>query len=159
MATRSHCRAGYNCHWGALQAGCAQQSGSVGPRVALQGVNYTTAPGARPAHLSPRGGRNPGASSGGRHEPGAGRPPTIQVVAKGLSGRPPPLLPPVPLAHRGHMVPCPPSCQTLAKTAGRWGFLPAHQHQCSRFSYCSIGEGCRGINGFKLIRRTSGSSC
>ena len=63
VATRNHCRTGYNCHWVALQAGCAQQSSSVDPRVALQGVNYTTAPGARPAHLSPRGGRNPGASS------------------------------------------------------------------------------------------------
>ena len=65
MATRSHCRTGYNCHWVALQAGCAQQSGSVGPRVALQGVNYTTIQGTAWPPLTQRGAQSRGILSWG----------------------------------------------------------------------------------------------
>ena len=158
MATRSHCRAGYNWHWGALQAGCAQQSGSVDPRVALQGVNYTTTPGARPGHLSPRGGHNPGASSGGRHEPGAGqqskRDPgggkRVEWAGRRLFW---------PQWHRPTMDTwCPALLPVSGKKRRQMGISPRAPTQMQ--PYCSIRvEGCRGINGFKLIRRMSGSSC
>ena len=156
---------------GALQAGCAQQCGSVDPRVATAGGQlYNGLP-----TSYPEGGAIPGHPLVGRgtsQELGVGDQQSKQVqVAKGLSGRAPPVLAAValpclltpPWTHATLPSPTLP-CQLVAKTAGRWGFLPMHQHQCNRavqFSYYGIVrvEGCRGINGFKLIRRMSGSSC
>ena len=142
------------------------------PEWPLQGVNYTTAC----PPLTQRGGAIPGHPLVGRgtsQELGGGDQQSKQVqMAKGLSGRAPPVLAAVALCLaflpcHGHMSPCP----SQPYPASWWQKLPADGDFSPRTSTNAAMpsnfhimaswyvEGCCGINGFKLIRRMSGSSC
>ena len=176
MASRSHCRTGYNCHWGALQADCAQQRGTTewlcrGSTIQLynmQGeVNYTSilytggqlynlAPGARPGHLSRRGGRNPGASSvvGGTSQDASNNPGGGKRVEWAT-----PVLPAVELSPTTTMGTWLEPSRWLQKLPADGDFPPRAPTPKQPWSdFDIVGLPC-GSNGFKLIRRMSESSC